>query len=158
MEGERSTVGVMPSSRSLQHKTRLQLVGIVTEWRKAISWAGGQNQREQHFLYREWVKGVKHAESVKRGEWKMDRTMELEDWGEKNTVQHESSGTQTGSSDVTLSLSLSWNSHGNRLSTSPPQPPIHPPPYTPFRAFSCCGDGGSNMKSRREGGGARGRV
>lgn len=63
----------------------------------------------------------------------------------------EQRNTETGSNDVTLSLSLSWNSHGNWVSTSPPQPPIRPAPYTPSRAFSCCGDGGSKTKWRREG-------
>lgn len=64
---------------------------------------------------------------------------------------------EAGSNDVTLSLSLSWNSHGNCVSTSthsashPPSPSPRPPTHTPPGAFSCCGDGGSPGKWKEGG-------
>lgn len=70
------------------------------------------------------------------------------------TGEKRADGTQieTGSNDVTLSLSLSGNSHGNWVSTST-RSASHPPSplHTPPGAFCCCGDGGSTAKWKEGG-------
>lgn len=53
-EQERSTVRVMPLSRSLRHKTAAGAGWHSNQMKgKAISWAGRQKRRQKHFLLRE---------------------------------------------------------------------------------------------------------
>lgn len=89
----------------------------------SISWEGERRRRRQHFLLPVCLKEVPvtdFGQRRKRGSWR---------WRTEGKRAH---GTkiEPSSNDVTLSLSLSWNSHGNWLSTSP-QSASHPPSPLP---------------------------
>lgn len=89
----------------------------------SISWEGERRRRRQHFLLPVCLKEVPvtdFGQRRKRGSWR---------WRTEGKRAH-STKIEPSSNDVTLSLSLSWNSHGNWLSTSP-QSASHPPSPLP---------------------------
>lgn len=113
-EEERSTVGVMPLSRSLQHKTEAG-AGWHRNGMEESGFLGGETETETAALPLERVKDVQMEGKRRSICWRKGEKIEREEDGDGKR--------ESGSSDVTLSLSLT--APPPHTTPTPPSSPLH---------------------------------